>query len=356
MNRAAMIALAPMSGLYGLAMKTRRTFYRKGIFATHELDAPVISVGNLTTGGTGKTPLIEWIARELAKRERRVCILTRGYGRTNERSRTVVSDGKKILSTPDLAGDEPFMLAEQLLNKAAVVSDADRVAAAHWAVDNLKSNVFLLDDGFQNLSIARSLDIVTVDARNPWGNRRLLPAGRLREPVAELARADCILITRADDNNRKENLQQEIAKFTDKPVLVSRMIESNVRPAQTPAVENLQRLPNEQIRVTAVAAFCGIGNAPAFFDQLRAQGYDLVYTAAFGDHHVYKQTEINRLSRESIAKGAKVLLTTAKDEVKLRPLHFELPCYVVDISIEIDYDYKLNEMIDNALRDSLDRT
>src|SRR5207249_7305074 len=106
MSRAAMIALAPVSGLYGLAMKTRRAFYRSGIFATHELGAPVISVGNLTTGGTGKTPLVEWIARELAKRQRRVCILTRGYGRSYEKDRVLVADGKRILSTPVLARSE----------------------------------------------------------------------------------------------------------------------------------------------------------------------------------------------------------------------------------------------------------
>ena len=345
MNRAAMIALAPMSGLYGLAMKTRCAFYRKGIFATHELDAPVISVGNLTTGGTGKTPLIEWIARELAKREHRICILTRGYGRANEKSQTVVSDGKNILSTPDLAGDEPFLLAEKLLNKAAVISDADREAAARWAVDNLKSDVFLLDDGFQNLRIGRTLDIVTIDAGNPWGNRWLLPAGRLREPVAELARADCIVITRADDKNQGEQLQDNIAKFTNKPVLLSRMIVSEVRLAQTSSIETSQPLTPHP-----VAAFCGIGNSTAFFCQLRAYGYNVVHTEAFRDHYIYKQTDIDRLAHESIAKGAKIFLTTAKDEVKLRPLHFELPYYVVDISIEIDDDHKLHKMIDNALR------
>src|SRR5438876_6377435 len=124
MNSAVSLALAPLGNLYGLAMKARRALYLSGRFRIHDLGVPVISVGNLTTGGTGKTPLIEWIARELAKRERRVCILTRGYGRTNERSRTVVSDGRRILSTPDLAGDEPFLLAEKLLNEAAVISDA----------------------------------------------------------------------------------------------------------------------------------------------------------------------------------------------------------------------------------------
>src|SRR5947207_6093345 len=125
MSRAAMIALAPVSGLYGLAMKTRRAFYRSGIFATHELGAPVISVGNLTTGGTGKTPLVEWIARELARTGERVCILTRGYGRAQPGTRVIVSDGKEVLSNAAEAGDEPLLLAETLKGVAAVISDAD---------------------------------------------------------------------------------------------------------------------------------------------------------------------------------------------------------------------------------------
>ncbi len=292
MSRAAMIALAPMSGLYGLAMKTRRALYRKGILQTHELGVPVISVGNLTTGGTGKTPLVEWIAKELAKRQRRVCILTRGYGRANETDRVVVSDGKLILSTPELAGDEPFLLAETLLNEAAVISNADREAAARWALDNFKSDVFLLDDGFQNLRIARNLDIVTIDAMNPWGNRWLLPAGKLREPIAELARADCVVITRADDKNRREELQREIAKVTDKPILLSQMTISDIRPARTSTNQNLRSVTAETIRTNPVAAFCGIGNPEAFFSQLRRDGHKVVHAHQFRDHHIYAQKDI----------------------------------------------------------------
>src|SRR5205807_3772813 len=140
------VALAPLGSFYGVAMKARRALYRRGIFRVHDVGAPVISVGNITMGGTGKTPLVQWIARELARKKRRVCILTRGYGRQSSGNRVVVSNGREILSDVEQAGDEAFLLAESLRDRAAVICEADRISAARWAVDNLKSDVFILDD------------------------------------------------------------------------------------------------------------------------------------------------------------------------------------------------------------------
>ncbi len=350
MNRAAAIALAPLSGFYGLAMKARRVLYRKGILPASDLGAPVISVGNLTTGGTGKTPLVDWIANELAQKKRRVCILTRGYGRPNDAERVVVSNGTEILSQPELAGDEPFLLAEKLLGKAAVISDSDRESAARWALENLKSDVFLLDDGFQNLRIVRSLDIVTVDATNPWGNRRLLPAGILREPPAEISRADCVVMTRADDIVRADALFREIENLNHaRPAFRSRMTISDVRPVRVQENNIKQAIGADQIRSSSVAAFCGTGNPQAFFAQLRREGFRLCHTQSFRDHHVYTQSDANRIVRRAVANGAELLLTTAKDEVKLRSIAFDLTCYVVDITIEINDKAKLLSLIDEAI-------
>jgi len=187
MNSAATLALTPLSSAYGLAMKARQALYRSGRFRVHDLGVPVISVGNLTTGGTGKTPLVEWIATELAQTGLRVCILTRGYGRRNAGTRVVVSDGNEIISDAARAGDEAALLAERLKGQGAVITDADRVSAARWAVENLQSDVFVLDDGFQHLRVRRDLDILTIDATNPWGNGRLLPSGILRESPAAIA-------------------------------------------------------------------------------------------------------------------------------------------------------------------------
>src|SRR5258708_3939351 len=163
MNPAAVIMLTPLSGLYGLAMKGRRALYQRGLFQVHKINAPVISVGSLTTGGTGKTPLVEWIARAMARREKRVCILTRGYGRQRPGRQVLVSNGAEILSDARETGDEPLVLAEKLKGEAAVICDADRVAAARWAIENLETELFVLDDGFQHLRLARDYNIVAID-------------------------------------------------------------------------------------------------------------------------------------------------------------------------------------------------
>jgi tetraacyldisaccharide 4'-kinase len=342
MNRPATIALAPLGLLYGAAMRTRATLYERGLLRTHQIGKPVISIGNLTTGGTGKTPLVATIARHLAQEGRRVCILTRGYGRKNPGQRVVVSDGNQILADVTKSGDEPLMLAEQLKGKAAVICDRDRVSAAHYAEEKLASDVFILDDGFQNLRIARDVNVVTIDATNPWGNKRLLPSGILREPIKALRRADCIVLTRAD-RDPKTDWPQQIKKVSNAPVLFSRMVTSEIRSMKSAEAVRSKNLVARQ----PVAAFCAVGNPQGFFDQLRAD-FDLTDTTAFRDHYQYTQADIDRASKEAIASGAHALVTTAKDEVKLRALRFDLPCYVVDIEIEVASVGTLIDLIDRA--------
>ena len=346
MNRAAIIALSPLSALYGVAMKARLALYQRELIQTHKIGVPVISVGNITTGGTGKTPLVEWIARALARRQKRVCILTRGYGRRHPRSRVLVSNGGELFSDAREAGDEPLLLAEKLKGVAAVICDADRVASARWATKNLGANLFILDDGFQHLRLGRDCNIVAIDATNPWGNRRLLPAGNLRESPDQLARADCIVITRADNVSQTETLKLEINQFSKgRPVFLSRMRIDGLRTLSTldegAALENLKSVP--------VAAFCGVGNPESFFAQLRRNGYQLCHTRVFPDHHYYTQKDLNGLISQSSARGAQALLTTAKDEIKLRSLRVGMQCYVVDVAIEIEGESKFLALIDDAI-------
>jgi tetraacyldisaccharide 4'-kinase len=346
MNRVASVALSPLARLYGVAMKARRDLYRRGLLRIREINVPVVSVGNLTMGGTGKTPLVAWIAGRLAAANRRVCVLTRGYGRADPKQRVIVSNGIEILSDAEQAGDEAFLLAESLQSRAAVISDADRGSAALWAIENLRSEVFILDDGFQNLGLARNLDLVTIDATNPWGNRRLLPAGILRESPTELARADCIVLTRADESDRIQELESEINELSDgRPVFRSRMKLLGLRPVSSVG----ERLSAAEIKSSTAAAFCGIGNPQSFFAELRGDGYKLGHVQVFRDHHFYTKTDLDQIVRAAIAAGAKVLLTTAKDEVKLRSLRFGLPCYVVDISIEIEEEAQLRSLIEKSL-------
>ncbi len=339
------LILPPLSILYKALTQTRLAAYEKGLLNVSKLDVPVISVGNLTTGGTGKTPVVEWICRVLAAGQRRVCVLTRGYGRLNPEARVIVSDGSRVLATAAEAGDEPLLLAQNLKGRAAVISDADRAAAGKWAKEELHTDVFVLDDGFQHLRLARNLDLLVIDATNPWGGDRLLPFGRLRESPSGAARADCIVVTRADFEQDLDSLKKEIRRFNqESPIFMSIMKVSGITKLGSSFEEEVTSLPQP------IAAFCGVGNPQSFFDQVRCAGLNLVFTQAFPDHHWYDQTEIESLCRKSRNSGAQSLITTAKDAVKLQALNFELPCYVQNIEIQIEEESRLRQLIEDAVR------
>ncbi len=210
MNPPGSLIMMPLRVVYGAVTRARLAAYRSGLFSVSKLPVPVISVGNITTGGTGKTPLVEWVCRVLAnqiKKDAKVCVLTRGYGRANPQEQVLVSDGTKVFADEREAGDEPLLLARNLLGVAAVIANADRVAAGQWAIGSLGAQAFVLDDGFQHLRIERDLDIVTIDATNPWGDGGLLPHGRLREEATGLSRADCVVITRSEQVENLTYLQ-----------------------------------------------------------------------------------------------------------------------------------------------------
>ena len=332
------LILPPLSFLYGAVTRTRLSLYRRGTFHSTKLDRPVISIGNITTGGTGKTPLVEWVARTVAASGKKVCILTRGYGRDNPERMVVVSDGKTILATPTEAGDEPFLLATNLTGTAAVISSADRVAAGNEAIKQFDTDCFVLDDGFQHLRLERDLNIVTIDAANPWGGGHLLPYGRLREPLSGLSRADCIVITRTDQVNNLDKLQTEIRKHAGAiPVFQSGM--------STSQIVSLDGSP--QAPVPPVAAFCAVGNPRSFFKQVP---HEVVLERAFADHHRYSQSEIDSLIETARNAGANSLITTAKDAVKLRSFSFSLPCFVLEIEPSVENAGELIQLIKSALR------
>ena len=351
------VALAPLSFLYGALTRARAGLYRSGFLKTERVGAPVISVGNLTAGGTGKTPLVEWVARAVAAEGLRACVLTRGYGREDESSRVVVSDGERVLASVREGGDEPLLLAESLLGVASVVCDRDRVGAAAWAIEKMGARVFVLDDGFQHMRIARDLDIVTLDATEPWGGGHMLPRGLLREPVAALSRADCVVITRSDLTSDLESLRAEVARLTGASVIASRVRTRGLRrigERLTTDEENerarAESLTSVESLIAAgpVAAFCGVGNPRAFFEQLLRTGFDLRHTRSFPDHHSYTRDEVETFAREATSKGARALLTTAKDAVKLRAREFALPCYVVEIELEFDDEGSLRRLVKKA--------
>lgn len=343
MKSTSSVLMMPLSTLFRAVTEARQAAYRNGFFKTSRLAAPVISVGNITTGGTGKTPLVEWVCRTIAAsgKAKQVCVLTRGYGKENPREQVLVSDGATVLAVEREAGDEPIVLANNLLGIAAVVANPDRVAAGEWAIPNLHADAFVLDDGFQHLRIARDLDIVAVDATNPFSDGELLPSGRLREAPKSLARADCIVITRSDQSKNVNELQDQLRKLVgaETPIFTSRM--------EATAIRNLsgRTMNKTELQKQPMAAFCGVGNPKSFFDLLRDSGYQLTLTRAFPDHHRCSQPELDELYTDSTTSGARALITTAKDAVKLQSAQLNLPCYVLEIRIAIADEEKLAAMV-----------
>jgi tetraacyldisaccharide 4'-kinase len=252
----------------------------------------------------------------------------------------VVSDGTAVLAGDKESGDEPYLLAQNLIGIAAVISNSNRLAAGNWAIENLGSEVFVLDDGFQHLNLARDLNIVTIDATNPWGGGRLLPYGHLREPRAALSRADCVVVTRIDQVEDPDSISDPLQQLVGAVnVFSSRMVSTGLRRLNSGSVTN-QSLPAQPL-----GAFCGVGNPESFFDQLRHEGFTPAFTRAFADHHNYTQSDLNRLTREAKVHGASGLITTAKDALKLTSLELKLPCYVLDIKISIAEQDRLVELI-----------
>ena len=350
MNPPNSLIMMPLRVVYSAITRARLAAYRSGLFSVSTLPVPVISIGNLTTGGTGKTPLVEWVCRAVVdhiKKDAKVCVLTRGYGRVNPQEQVLVSDGTNILTDERRAGDEPFLLARNLLGVAAVLANADRVAAGEWAISSLGAQVFVLDDGFQHLRLARDLDIVTIDATNPWGDGGLLPHGRLREEVTGLSRANCIVITRIEQLESVNYLEDSIRKLSSAPIFTSRMVTSAVRTIAGDLVDE------STLQGASVGAFCGIGNPASFFNYLQREDCRVVFTQAFSDHHVYQQAEIDTLLDRAKTHGAKALVTTAKDAVKLGAIDISLPCYVLDIKISIDQNEPLIELIRNSVASKL---
>lgn len=335
--------LTPLGWLYGKIINKRNDLYKKGSLASHSLGVPTISVGNITVGGTGKTPLVGFIAEILAEKGEQVCIISRGYKRKNEKERVLVSDGEKILCDVQTAGDEPFELANKLLGKAFVVADANRVEAGLWAKKKFGITTFVLDDAFQHLKVQRDLDIVAIDATNPFGNYKTLPAGILREPLENLKRADLFIITRANLVQNLKDIKLEIKKYNQTATII--VAHNKIDNLIALKDFNEKAKDNEQRTTNKYLAFCGLGNPDNFFEQLQSENFSLAATETFGDHYKYSQKDIDKLERIAREKKVGALLTTAKDAVKLKTLDFKLPCFVAESKIIFDDEKKLRKII-----------
>jgi tetraacyldisaccharide 4'-kinase len=350
--------LSGLAYIYGKVANLRNALYEKGLLRSHDLGARVISVGNLTAGGTGKTPLVAYVATLLAERGEKVCILTRGYGRKNPKSRVLVSDGASVLVGAEEGGDEPVELAAKLLGKASVVADPDRVAAAAWARERLEITTFILDDGFQHRRARRDVDIVCVDATDPFGGDMMLPARRLREPVENLARAGVVVITRADSIENLDAVKSRILTLMGDAGSPISNLKSKISDQAagsriftlTNSISDIKVLNQQANRIVPpvsaqMFAFCGIGNPKNFYDGLERHGIRLAGSRSFADHHRYSRRDFIELESAARAAGTNFLITTSKDAVKLRDMNWSADCFVAEIEVKLDEAARFQELI-----------
>ncbi len=334
----------PFGPVYSALMKSREKLYHRGIFRGYSLPVPVIAVGNLVLGGTGKTPTVQHIASLLLRNGYHPAIVSRGYRGQARESVNVVSDGNHIFLSPQLAGDEPHMLAQSLPG-VAVLTGAQRIFSCRHAIDQLHADVVILDDGFQHLNVKRDIDIVLFDSTALAGNSRVFPGGPLREPISALKRCNAFLLTGKTATNRERTqrfatLLQE--RFPDRPVFLSSF-----------DAYELQG-PNGLIAKEGIHGnffgFCGIANPARFEESLVGLGIQLKGFKALKDHTPYSQALVSQLCEKATACGAEKVITTEKDFVKLQSYNASLPLYILKVrhKMESDFDLFLLEKLNKS--------
>ena len=347
-GRAARYTACVLNGLSFLfegIVRFRWYLYSNRILRNRPLGCLVVVVGNLTVGGTGKTPVVEKFARSLHEQGRTVAILSRGYKsrkeplyrkwwraltHTNEPPPKIVSDGESVLLGPREAGDEPYMLARNLPGVHVLV-DKNRVKAGAYAIRRFGCDTLILDDGLQYLPLKGSMNLMLVDKTNPFGNRRLLPRGILREPVSHLKRASYVFLTKSDGSP-----SDEIEALIHRHHPEVEIIECAHRPTHLQSLDLREKLPLEKLRGARVGAFSGIAVPEGFEAFLREQGATVRYNRRFLDHHWFSRSELERVEAKAAAIGVDFLVTTEKDAVRIGPdVNFGLPLYFLRLEIDL---------------------
>ena len=324
------IVLSALAGGYRGLLGAREWLYGHGLLQSRTLSCPVISIGNLTVGGTGKTPAVELAAQTLTGLGRRVGIVSRGYRRQSSGIQ-VVADTASLRIDPGDAGDEPFLLARRLPGVAVVVG-ANRYDAARLAVERFGVTAIVLDDGFQHRTLTKDVEIVMIRARHPWGNGQLLPHGPLREPLTALARATLVVaagVERLDDLGEIDSAVNRFAPGV--PVVAARYV-----PVECWQASRLRPESPDTLAGRRLIAFAGLASPDGFARTLESLRVDVVHFETFDDHHWYSAADLAGLDTRAAALGAEGLVTTEKDWVRLRDVaRPRRPIHVVSVRLEL---------------------
>jgi len=326
----------PFGPIYSLVMGLRAWLYAKGFKKVHRLPVPVISVGNLTMGGTGKTPMVLHLAR-LTQEKYHPAIISRGYGGKAHAQINLVSDGQKILLSPEQAGDEPLLLATSLPS-IPVITGPKRVLTGGYAVEHQGAELLIMDDGFQHMSLHRDLNIALFSATALLGNGRVCPAGPLREPIQALQRADCFVFTGVNKHNRSRAI--DFAASLTKRFPATPCFFGEYKATGLQALGSEKIISPEMLKNTPLLGFCGIATPDSFESSLHSLGLSIPDFRAFRDHHPFSQTDVRDLQEMAKQANCQGLICTAKDQVKLAAHNWYLPVWTVlmDLVMEPNFD------------------
>ncbi len=311
----ALAPLSPLASLYGFAMRVRSALYARGLLTQHTLPCRVISIGNLTVGGTGKTPVVIALASALRDRGRRVGVVSRGYKRRSADAIVEVSDGRSVLGNPNETGDEPLLIAQRCPGVPVAVG-ADRPSVGRYLIKCYHVDSLIMDDGYQHLALRRDTNILVLDAGAPFGNGYLLPRGRLREPLSAMARSTAVLVTRASQGGRLDEIKAAVgAAAPAVPIWVT-----DFAPGALIQVGGSFTIEPSALKGERVLAVSGIGQPDSFRRLLEAAGAVVADHCVFPDHHAYSREDVQKVRQAAERAGAVRIVTTEKDAVKLAPL------------------------------------
>lgn len=314
-----------LSIIYGLVVRISIFF---ALFSPHRLNCKVISIGNITLGGTGKTSLVEYIVSYLKEQGHKVAILTRGYKRS-----VAGSPGRRVANS-EIMGDEPYMLSKNL-GQVPILVDANRIRAAHQVIRDCQADTVVLDDGLQQWRIKKDLEIVTIDATNPFGNRHLMPRGILREPLSGLGRADIFVLSKVNLVPNIEEIRKSLIHFNPKALILL----SVHQPLGLYKIDNPNELLDPEIfKGRSATLFSGIGDPDSFEKIIKNTGIKIGLSFRFRDHHNYSQKELDKIIGSSQDKNSDLIITTQKDAVRLssiRNTHDRIQIFVLRIGIKI---------------------
>ena len=327
--------------IYGSLVAIRNFFYETNILSTKSLNCKVISIGNITVGGSGKTPTVEYLSNLLQSKGHKVGIISRGYKRKSK-STLVVTDGKKKPESWKHVGDEPFLLAHKLENIPIVVGTS-RYKAGSMMIEKFQPDVILIDDGFQHLSLHRDLDIVLVNSKDKRSDHKLIPSGKLREPISNLTKADLIIITKSNIHAPSNYLINKIESF-NRPTIYNELQIDSLLQIKSNKINKLDKIANKKVYL-----FSALGDNESFKKIMGYTDAKIVGHSKYPDHYQYTLDDLNDIEQKATTCNAEFLITTEKDLVKINPQNRKIDIYAIRMKMIFKPDKLFNEYIDNLL-------